>query len=143
MEMLEGTVRHHQAILMVKILLILRRAFECLLHERCVFRMHPLENKFYGRCCELPTALRGAHVLLSPCPPRSSVTNDDRKRLGSSSLRCESFLPEAFPIKRKPALIAVNGGTKTGGLRICWSSGEVMLAADQSVNHVFALTLTC
>jgi PAS domain-containing protein len=30
---------------MVKILLILRRAFDCLLHERCVFRMHPLENK--------------------------------------------------------------------------------------------------
>ncbi len=44
MEMLEGTVPYHKAIFMVKILLILRRAFDCLLHE-CGVWMHPAENR--------------------------------------------------------------------------------------------------
>jgi hypothetical protein len=66
-EMLEGTVGYHKAILMVKILLILRRAFDCLLHERCVW-MHPLENRFYGRCCERPTALGATPASISTCP---------------------------------------------------------------------------
>jgi hypothetical protein len=66
--MLEGTVRHHQAILMVKILLILRRAFDCLLDERCVFWMHPLENRFYGGCCGRPTTLRAAPAFYFNLP---------------------------------------------------------------------------
>ena len=33
-------------------------------------------------------------------------------------------------------------GTKTGRLRICYASGEIKLAADSTVNRVFALTLT-
>jgi hypothetical protein len=56
MDMLDGTIRHQQAIFMVKILPILRRAFDCLLHERRVFWMNPLEDQFHGRC-------RGSVVL--------------------------------------------------------------------------------
>src|ERR1700731_486567 len=49
MDIFDGTIRHHQAIFMLKILPILRRALDGLLHERRIFRMNPLENKFHGR----------------------------------------------------------------------------------------------
>src|SRR2546427_1159839 len=48
-DMFDGTIRHQQAIFMFKILPILRRAFYCLFHERRIFRMNPLENKFNRR----------------------------------------------------------------------------------------------
>jgi hypothetical protein len=51
-----NSIRHPQAILMLKILPILRRAFDGLLHQRHVFRMNPLQNKFDRR-------LRGSVVL--------------------------------------------------------------------------------
>jgi hypothetical protein len=52
MDIFDGTIRHHQAIFMIKILPVLRRAFDCLVHERRVFRMNPLEDQIYGwfRC---------------------------------------------------------------------------------------------
>src|SRR5258706_5109362 len=49
MEMFDGTIRHPQTIFMLKILAILRRAFDRLFHEGRVLRMNPLEDKFHGR----------------------------------------------------------------------------------------------
>src|SRR5450432_2995143 len=63
--MLEGTVRHHQAILMVKILFILCRMFDCLLHQCGVFRMNPPDNKFYGGRCG-PVVLEDSKSFLRP-----------------------------------------------------------------------------
>jgi len=47
--MFDGTVRRHQAKFMIKILPVVRRALDGLLHEGCVFRMSPPENEFHGR----------------------------------------------------------------------------------------------
>ena len=49
MYIFDGAIRHHQAIFMVEILPILRRALDGLLHEGRIFRMNPLEGKFGGR----------------------------------------------------------------------------------------------
>src|ERR1700738_2442408 len=49
MDIFDGTIWHHQAIFMLKILSILRRALNCLSHRGSVFRMNPLEDKFDGR----------------------------------------------------------------------------------------------
>src|ERR1700733_1424955 len=48
MDVFDGTIRHQQAMFKIKILPMLRRPFDCLLHEPRVFRMNPLENKFYA-----------------------------------------------------------------------------------------------
>src|SRR5260370_34820545 len=45
----DGTIWHHQAILMIKILAILRGALDRLFHHRRVIRMNPLENELHGR----------------------------------------------------------------------------------------------
>ena len=45
----DGAIRHQQAMFKIKIFPILRRPIDGLLHESCVFRMNPLENKFHGR----------------------------------------------------------------------------------------------
>src|SRR5271157_2255908 len=47
--MFDGIIRHQQAIFLLKVLSILLRPLDCKLHESCVFRMNPLENKLYGR----------------------------------------------------------------------------------------------
>jgi len=49
MDIFGGAIRHQQPIFLFKILPILRRTLHCLLHERCVVRMNPLENHFNGR----------------------------------------------------------------------------------------------
>ncbi len=49
MDILDGAIRHQQAVLKIKVLSILRRPIDGLLHESFVFRMNPLENKFHGR----------------------------------------------------------------------------------------------
>jgi hypothetical protein len=48
-DMPDGTVRHHQAIFMVKVFPIMRRTLECLFHESRVLRMNPLEQTLHGR----------------------------------------------------------------------------------------------
>src|SRR5258708_20638638 len=47
--MFDRTIRHYQAIFMLKILPILRRALHGLSHQGRVVRMNPLEDKFDGR----------------------------------------------------------------------------------------------
>ena len=49
MDIFDGTIRHHQATFILKILPILRRALNGLFHKGRVFRMNPLENKLHGR----------------------------------------------------------------------------------------------
>src|SRR5713101_7607613 len=49
MDIFDRTIRHHQAIFMIKIPPILRGALDGLFHKGRVFRMNPLENKFHGR----------------------------------------------------------------------------------------------
>src|ERR1700676_4827393 len=49
MDIFDGTIRHHQAIFMLKILPVLRRTLNRLLHQGRVVRMNPLEDKFDGR----------------------------------------------------------------------------------------------
>jgi glutamine synthetase type III len=51
MDIFDGTIRHQQAIFMLKVRPILRHALDCLFHERPVFGMNPSENKFHGRFC--------------------------------------------------------------------------------------------
>src|SRR5258705_4291445 len=48
MDIFDGTIRHQQALLKIKILPVPRRANDCLFHQGRVFRMNPLENKFHG-----------------------------------------------------------------------------------------------
>src|SRR5258708_19609031 len=48
--MLDGSIRHQQAMFLFKILPILRREFDSLSYESRVFRMNPLEDQFHGRC---------------------------------------------------------------------------------------------
>src|ERR1700676_2681627 len=45
-DMFDRTIRHNQAIFMLKVLSILRRTLDGLSHQGHVFRMDPLENKF-------------------------------------------------------------------------------------------------
>ncbi len=59
MEMFDGAIRHQQAIFMFKILPILRRTFDCLFHERRVFRMKTLTL--------LTQRLATAFAVLNPC----------------------------------------------------------------------------
>jgi len=70
--MLEGTVGYHKAILMVKILLILRRAFDCLLTSAasgCTrWRIG------YDRCCKRPTALGATPASISTYPVAGAVS---------------------------------------------------------------------
>src|SRR5260221_515539 len=47
--MFEGTIRHQQATLILKILPILPSPLDGLFHTRRVFRMKPLESKFHRR----------------------------------------------------------------------------------------------
>src|ERR1700674_2572632 len=48
-DMFDRTIRHHQAIFMLKILSILRSTLNGLFHRGRVFRMNPLEDQFDGR----------------------------------------------------------------------------------------------
>src|SRR6266436_4752328 len=48
-DMFDGTIRHQQAMLKIKILSILRSAPDGLSHKSCVFRMNPLEDLFDAR----------------------------------------------------------------------------------------------
>jgi hypothetical protein len=49
MDIFDGTIRHQQAIFMLKVFPILRRALEGLLHEGGVFGINPLEKELNGR----------------------------------------------------------------------------------------------
>src|SRR5579862_7155957 len=55
-DMFDRTIRHQQAIFMLKILFILRRALNGLFHRGRVLRMNPLEDQVDGGC-------RGSVVL--------------------------------------------------------------------------------
>src|SRR5258706_9881182 len=50
MDMFDGTIRHQQPMLKIKILPILRRAFDRLFHLSRVFGMNALEDIFHGWC---------------------------------------------------------------------------------------------
>ncbi len=65
MDIFDGTIRHHQAIFMIKILPILGRALDGLFHEGRVFRVNPLENEFHGRFRH-SVVLEDAKGLLRP-----------------------------------------------------------------------------
>src|ERR1700694_3633924 len=55
-DVFDRTIRHYQAIFMLKILPILRRTLDGLFHLGRVFRMNTLEHSFHSRC-------RGSVVL--------------------------------------------------------------------------------
>src|ERR1700676_357642 len=48
-DMFDPTIRHHQAIFMLKVFSILRRTLNGLFYRGRVFRMNPLEDHFDGR----------------------------------------------------------------------------------------------
>src|ERR1700676_1599 len=64
-DMFDRTIRHHQAILMLKILSILRSTLNGLFHQGRVVRMNPLEDKFDGRF-RRSVVLKDSKGFLSP-----------------------------------------------------------------------------
>ena len=63
--MLDGGVRHQQSMFKIKILSVLCRALDGLLHESTVFRMGALDNELHGRLCR-PVELEDPKGFLRP-----------------------------------------------------------------------------
>ena len=63
MDILDGTIWHQQSMFKIKVHPILRSPLDCLFHERHVFRMNPLENKFHLRR-RGPVVLKDSKALL-------------------------------------------------------------------------------
>src|SRR5258708_27729929 len=65
-DILDGAIRHQQAMLKIKISSILRRPIHGLSDESFVFRMNPFENKFHGRLGDRKsTRLNSSHQIIS------------------------------------------------------------------------------
>src|SRR5258708_7884575 len=96
MDVLDGAVGHHQAIFMLEILSILRRALDGLLHEGRVLRMDTLQDALHGR-------FRGSVVLEDP---EGLLRPDD---LASGNLPAEAARTTQLLRFRQVRLLALLG----------------------------------